>query len=234
MKNVFFLFSCLILQGCTYNSYTTKLEEPIKRDVVSEQYLSSIDLNDKKYLSATIGDELFIMNRYITGKNEIITVNAPTGKKFPQNSTWTGTYKYNDGKSGDLIVYTTPEYYKGTIGVVLDENENLITDKPLVQLEGTKKGRRWALNKTGKFFIITNDNIDNWALRYGGRNEGKYVFEIINKLESNTIDVLQTIYVTEKNFFNGFIIRNVLIKGISSNEYGVIQFEVTDTLREKA
>lgn len=219
----------LIAQGCV--SYTTKLDYPIERQVITEDYFSSIETMNTEYLSATIGDELFVMNRFISNE-EIIPFIPPTGNWFPVGSTWSGTYKYNDGTSGDLIVYTTPDYYKGNIGVILDKNEHLATNRPLVQVEGSKTGRRWGLNGEGAFFRIPQKNIDSWALRYGGKNNSQYVFQIVNKHESKTTDVLQTIYITEEKFRAGFVIRNVLIKGANSNEYGGIEYQLKDMLKK--
>tara|TARA_R110001583_G_scaffold180150_2_gene337156 strand:+ start:29 stop:736 length:708 start_codon:yes stop_codon:yes gene_type:complete len=222
-----------ILQGCKTTSYTTKLENPIARSVIKNDYFSSIDDVNNDYLSASIGDELFVMNRFIAESKEIVTSIPPTGNKFPYDSIWTGTYKYNDGKSGDLIVYTTPEYYNGTIGVLLDEEDKLATEFPIVQVEGTREGRHWRLKATGTFFSIPARNIDSWALRYGGHNDNKYIFEIVKKHESTTNDVLQTIYVNDDKYRKGFVIRNVLIQGVSTDEFGVIKYKITDVLAPK-
>ena len=88
--------------------------------------------------------------------------------------------------------------------MILDENENLATNEPLVQLLGVKSGRRWAVNHKGSFFKESVTDTDRWALRYGGKKEGNYVFEIINRHEPKTTDVLQTVHVTEKDFLKGF------------------------------
>ncbi len=231
MKKLILLVSIILLQGCVYNSYTTKLSEPVQRTTVNDYVLLTNTSSDNGVFSATIGDELFIINRKVTGKNNKVIVKAPTGRPFPQAQKWSGTYKYNDGKSGDLYVFTTPDYYNGTIGVILDSNEKLATSKPLVQLEGSKMGRRWPLRASTDFFDIY---IDNWALRYGGMSDGKFIFEIINKFESSTTEVLQKIVVAKSDFYTGFNIRNVLIKGIEANKYGVIKYTLTDTLQPQA
>lgn len=231
MKKLVLLLSIILIQGCVYNSYTTKLNEPVQRKNISS-YILLTDANpNDEILSATIGDELFVINRKTIGKSNTVIVKAPTGRDFPQDQVWSGTYKFNDGKYGDLYVFTTPAYYKGTIGVILDDNEQLTTNKPLVQLEGLKVGRRWPLRSATDFFAIYTDN---WALRYGGMNNGEFVFEIVNKLESSTTEVLQKVQVTDKNFYNGFNIRNVLIKGISADKFGVIKYKLIDTLGPQA
>ena len=226
---------CLVIfvQGCTTTSYTTKLENPIERLVIKSDYFSSIDQVNNDYLSASIGDELFVMNRFVAASKEVVISLPPTGKKFPYDSIWTGSYKYNDGKSGNLIVYTTPQYYNGTIGVLLDEDDQLATEFPIVQVEGTREGRRWRLKATDKFFTIPSKNIDSWALRYGGHNDNKYIFEIVKKHESTSSDVLQTIYVNEDKYRKGFVIRSVLIQGISTDHFGVIKYKITDIMVPK-
>ncbi|MFT5674321.1 MAG: hypothetical protein ACI808_000236 [Paraglaciecola sp.] len=232
MSRIFsILFISLIVQGCV--SHTTKLETPIERTIVKSDYFSSIDSKHQEHLSASTGDELFVMNRFVPSSEEVVTIIPPTGRKFPHSSIWSGAYKYNDGISGDLIVYTTPSYYDGTIGVILDANEKLATTHPLVQVEGLKTGRRWKLNRNGTFFTVPLKNIDSWALRYGGYNDNKYIFEIVNKHDSKNTDVLQTIYVNAAKFRKGFIIRNVLIQGVNTDDFGVIQYKISDVLAPK-
>jgi len=225
-----FLVFCFFLQGCSYVSYTTKLENPIERLTVEEKYQSSLKNKEGVALSASIGDELFVMNRNIVGAIEVVRSVAPTGHPFPQGAIWRGTHKFNDGESGDFTVYTTASYYNGSIGVILDQNERLRTTFPLVQVEGTKKGRRWIVNGSRSFFAISKENIDSWALRYGGKKENIHVFEIINKHQSDTSEILQTIHIDDQKFFNGFIIRKVFIKGLNYDKHGVIRFKIKDML----
>lgn len=227
------LFMLVSIQGCSYSIHTKKLTPPLERDMANIGYFSSIESDANKPLEASIGDELFIMNRYITGKDEIVVKTPQTKKKFPAKSTWTGTHTYNDGISGNLIVYTTPDYYHGEVGVILDSNEKLATSHPVVQLKGLNKGRRWKVihNYDNAFFKVPLDNIDSWALRYGGKNDGKHIFEIVKKYESSTREVLQTIYINEKDFLNGFVIRKVLITGLKSTRYGLIEYKISDTMK---
>ncbi len=219
-----------IIQGCASKSYTTKLDTPIERKLVKIDYFSSIDSKSNQRLSASTGEELFVMNRYLPSAKEVVTIIPPTGNKFPLSAVWKGTHQFNDGSSGNLIVYTTPDYYKGNIGVILDDNDDIATNQPLVQVEGFKVGRRWKLDTNGKFFIVPSKNIDSWALRYGGNNDNKYIFEIVNKHESKNTEVLQTINVSEDKYLKGIIIRNVKVLGLSTDEYGVIEYQVTDVL----
>lgn len=174
LRLVSILIISVIIQGCTHPSYTTSLDRPFERTAIHSDYFTSIDSDSGTKLSASVGDELFVMNRFITASNDVVTIIPPTTIPFPYSVIWSGTHKFNDGTSDDLIVYTTPTYYNGTIGVILDENEQLATDFPLVQVEGSKAGRRWKLGVDKNFFSTPQKNIDSWALRYGGNNNNRY------------------------------------------------------------
>ena len=61
-----------------------------------------------------------------------------------------GTHLFNDGTSGDLIVYTNPSYYKGQIGVILDEEGRVATEAPLYTCIGALHGFiAWRLARAG-------------------------------------------------------------------------------------
>ena len=115
----------LIVSGCVYPTYTTKLDSPISKSSVEPEVsegFKSIMSVDKSIQTASIGDDLFVVQRFIavTETYERIPYLAPTGKGFPVGAAWAATYSYNDGTSGDLLVYTSPAYYQGQIGVILD------------------------------------------------------------------------------------------------------------------
>jgi hypothetical protein len=224
------LFLLLVLQGCAYVSYTNKLETPVALNVPEKQYLSSLEITHQNEQLASIGDELFRVGVYIVGADEHINFKATTGDDFPNNNLWEGTYVYNDGESGDLIVYTNPKYYEGSIGVILDSDGQIATSLPLVQVATMKKGRRWPLNGTGKFFVYTDRLIEKWGLRYSGIKDSNYVFEIVNKYDSNVTEIIQSIQVTESSYLEGVIIRGVLIKGLEKDKHGVIKYKLHDKL----
>ncbi|PNH77783.1 hypothetical protein C1N27_19635 [Vibrio diazotrophicus] len=56
--------------------------------------------------------------------------------------------------------HTTSSYYKGTIGIILDEDYYPRTDKPLVQVSELKKGRRWETTGSGPFFVDNQKNVE--------------------------------------------------------------------------
>lgn len=231
-------FISFLTSGCVYSSYTTKLDEPISKPLfvshASEMFHSIMSI-DENVQTASIGDDLFVVNRYmaVTETFERISHLAPTRNPFPQNATWLATYSFNDGKSGDLLVYTSPAYYQGQIGVILDTEYIVSTDEPLVQVKGAKEGRRWKFYGMSKFFKVeerhSQSNVEKtWGLRFGGVNNGMYIFEIINRSDSTVTEVLQTIKVTKQDFLAGFVVRDIFVKGTQEYRSGLIQFKASD------
>ena len=228
----------LIVSGCVYPTYTTKLDSPISKSSVEPEVLEgfkSIMSVDKSIQTASIGDDLFVVQRFIavTETYERIPYLAPTGKGFPVGAAWAATYSYNDGTSGDLLVYTSPAYYQGQIGVILDAEYVISTDKPLVQVKGAKQGRRWELRGNGEFFKMENTyskrNVEKtWGLRFGGVVDGMYIFEIINRTDSTVNEILQTVKVTKQDFLSGFVVRDIFVKGTEEYRAGIIKFKVID------
>lgn len=227
----------MALSGCVYTSHTEKLDTPIARKNLSsiEQipYSSFEDVTSER--EASIGEIMFVYDKYVKviEKTEYIRFKAPTSRNFPTPAEWAATYKYDDGTEDNLFVYTTPKYYNASIGVILDENNRVATDQPLVQVEGAKTGRRWGLLGKGQFFgIHTNetkaDKSNSWALRFGGSIGSNYEFEIVNQNESTVVDVLQTITISERDFLSGFTVRGIFIKGKHKAKHGIITFTATD------
>ncbi|MEZ9241109.1 membrane lipoprotein lipid attachment site-containing protein [Vibrio splendidus] len=237
-KSVLAIVLTVALSGCVYTTHTEKLNTPIARTNLSsieEIPYSSFEgwVGEHK---ASIGEIMFVYEKYtqVIENKEYIRFRAPTKHNFPVSAKWVANYKYDDGTQDNLLVYTTPKYYNSSIGVILDENNAVATDKPLVQVEGAKTGRRWSLLGKGQFFgIHTNetkaDKNNSWALRFGGNIGSTYEFEIVNQNESTVVDVLQTIQVSERDFLSGFTIRGIFIQGKHKAKHGVITFVASDT-----
>tara|TARA_R110002094_G_scaffold9169_10_gene18805 strand:+ start:4335 stop:4898 length:564 start_codon:yes stop_codon:yes gene_type:complete len=179
---------------------------------------------------------MFVVRRFewIPGEETVDTVVArsPLDQQFPGPSTWRGTYDYHDEDSNEYVVYTTPSFYAGNIGVVLTNEGKLATDRPLVQIKRRWFSRDWELPSEDRSFFLhpgtSPNDPQSWGLRYGGTNEGRYVFEIINTTESTVTQVLQTISVSEAKFLDGVTIREVMLKGIAPDQQGTIKYETTD------
>jgi hypothetical protein len=224
-----FVAFLLAIQGCIYTSHTTKLDVPIIRVPPEVEYRSSLKDAPGDEISVSIGEDLFRIDRYGTGFKEYVGAIAPTGRKFPDDTAgWKGTHVYNDGASGDLIVFTTPRYYNSGIGIILDSEERTATNAPVVQLTGSKKGRRWKMAEGREFFAVTTELYANWGMRYGGLKDNNYIFELYNKNDANVIEIIQSIQVTEGEFIAGFTVRDVFVQGLRKDDQGVITFSRRD------
>lgn len=172
------------------------------------------------------------------GEDTVDTVLAPSpvGSLFPGPSIWRGLYDYHDNAGLVGVLYTTPAFYEGKIGIVLDEDGHLAGKRPLVQIKqrlGLLGGRDWKIpNWTGNFFAFPGaspGDPDQWGLRYGGSQDGRHTFEIVNTAESTVIQVLQTITVSDANLIDGVSIRQVLLTGRTTEQPGEIEYTIRDT-----
>jgi len=223
----------VLVMGCAShrgNSKITKLDKPILRENNGNKYTSVLNIMVNEKQSASIGDELFRITRRFNTPAESVRVKSSTYDSFPHKAIWKGTHLYHDDSLGDLIVYTTPAFYKGTLGVILDSKGHLATFAPIIQVKGNllKRGRRWKVNGTGQFFTPGSVPYESWGVRYGGLIDNVYIFEILNKNEANVIEIIQTIKITPKAFFDGFVIRKVFIEGLGKDINGIIKYKVYD------
>jgi hypothetical protein len=213
------------LAGC-YTCYTTALEKPIPRELNQPESFSNVSGGPQ---SATIGDVLFTLRRYVTGAYEEIAVPAPNGlRPFPSRAAWFHSHDYNGPDGEEIAVYTSPDYYHGTMGVMLDRYDKLITARPHVQLAGVKSGRRWQMAAGKEFFVVPTHLIEAWGLRYGGRKQSDYVFEIIDRSSPTVVQILQSIQLSPTEWGNGVTVKGILIKGLPDPGDGTIQFTLED------
>lgn len=211
--------------GCSYVSYTTRLASPVERTVQTPHAWSQIPDGG----TATIGDRLFWVGRYLSGAREIVAIGAPPQLlPFPPGCTWAKTHTYDNEDGHGLSVYTCPQYYKGSIGVILDDEDKLATRRPIVQVRGSKSGRRWALNASGKFFVVPDTLLEQWGVRYGGRQGEAFVFDITGTPNPTITQVTQSLQVTPAEFFSGFTVKGVFIKGIEDMGSGRIKYSLRD------
>lgn len=225
----FIFIGSMCIQACTYVSYTTPIDKPIESEKVGVTYKSVFDNNKYRERNATIGDEIFVTRRYKHGEKMEARFKAPdSNNPFPDGRTWVGTHIYDDMKGEKYVVYTSPLFYKGSVGVILDKDAHLVTSKPLVQVAGRKTGRRWKINGKGQFFTPSIELIEAWGVRYGGKVGASYVFEILNKKNANVTEIIQSVQVTETDFLKGFTIKGVFVKGLSIDRLGVIRYSLQD------
>lgn len=226
----------LFVTGCFYNTSIIKPLEPPKpkalKEVKTTEYIIDSIEQYSDSQQASLGENLFVsfqQKRKIVSK-EVILQSSPLEASFPLNGNWIAKHKFKEGVE-EYPIYTNASFYRGAIGVILDENYRLMTQAPLIQVAGNKAGRRWRLPEGQQFFgVIENESKEAlqspWALRYGGLADNYYTFEITNQTDSTVIEVLQTIRISKKDFLGGFTVRGVFIKGLEHDSNGVIKYIV--------
>lgn len=219
-----FAFSLLAVSGC-FTSYTKPIATPKERNTHIPYAWSQLPSGG----TASLGDRLFWVRRYVSGAKEIIAVQAPAKLKgFPSQAQWFHSHVYEGEDAPGAAVYTTKEYYNGAIGVIVDSEDKLVTRKPAVQVSGSKKGRRWSLPTGKPFFVIPDTLIEAWGVRYGGRKGTSYVFEIVDMHNPNASQITQSLEVTPNEFTSGFTVRGVVIKGLEDMGAGIIKYSLND------
>lgn len=222
------LISILNTACATYPVYTSKLDHDIPLPPLKIEKVAEFDKPSGLPYSASLGDEVFRLKRVIYGNEYVVSVSSPVGTSFPYKATWKATHAFYSPEEGQYLVYTTPNFYAGIIGVILDRDLKLVTNKPVVQLEQRRAGRRWG-TATNQTFFSREKAVDKvWGLRYGGKRGNDFQFEVIDQTDPKEIEVVQELMITPDNFYTGFIVRGVLVKGLSESEHGVIRFQYDD------
>lgn len=216
--------------ACTvvYPQRTRPLDTPLARSLHEPRRFSELP---KGELSATIGDELFVIRRFKSGAKEVVSVTAPAGlQPLPLGGTWRKTHNFTDDDGVDFSVWTSSAWYGGDLGAILDSDGRLATSKPFVQVGGAKRGRRWESSHRGQeFFSIPVEVIETWGLRFGGRRGKEFAFDIFERANPTVTTVAQSILVEESDFLTGFIVRGVRVRGVGVEGSGEIRFELYDT-----
>lgn len=224
------ILAAWLLTGCVYTVRTTPLQEPVER-VLKEPYTwSSLSENG----TASLGDLLFWLQRYQKGAREDVVISPPVG--FPPvlaSTHWaqTHTYASDDGKK--YAVYSSDEYQTGSFGIIVDENLMPATEEPFVQLKGAKQGRQWSLqpahqNRRAPIFFLPQSLIEAWGVRYGGRMGANYVIEIVDGSGVTVSQIRQSLHIPPEEFFKGFTVKGVFIRGVADVGGGKIQYALRD------
>jgi hypothetical protein len=222
------VFCLLIACGgvaCSYSSYTTKLPTSTERTLKEPYSWSQLPSGG----NASIGDRLFWVQRYISTAKERVTISSPSKlRPIPDGCVWSLTHSYDAEDGRGLFVYTCRDFYRGQVGVILDAEDKLSTKRPFVQVAGGKVGRRWASPTGVKFFEVPNTLIDSWGVRYGGRRGTEYVFEIVDGGNPSVSQIIQSLQISPAEFFSGFTVKGVFIKGLEDVGSGVIRYSLRD------
>jgi hypothetical protein len=98
-------------------------------------------------------------------------------------------------------------------------------NSPIRLKGGVRAGRTWNVSGT-PFFGRVSTIEEDWRLRYSGRNQTAYKFEIVNTREDKAIHATQSFEVSEESFLDGFVVRGVKIQGIAAGKHGTISYRV--------
>jgi hypothetical protein len=224
VRTVLALLTAVPLGACFYSSHTTPVDPPVERGTVESGTWSK--LPDAGMVS--LGDRLFWVRRYVRGARERVDALPPSGLlPFPVDASWSKTQIFHDGNDS-YSVFTSPKYYDGDIGAILDSQDRLATRSPFVQVRGVKKGRRWAGQQGQRFFVLPDTLIEAWGLRYGGRRGDDYIFEVVDSPNPNVTQITQSLQIPVKDAFSGFTVRGVRVKLLSDSGDGVIRYTLRD------
>lgn len=141
----------------------------------------------------------------------IATINL---QSFPGVDGWINTWTYTGADAPQAHVYTNSAFYNGDVGVIVDGRGQVATKHPLVQVDGLKKGRRWAVSG-GPSFIVQAESITSWALRYGGEREDGHRFVIVDFVDDKEKDVVQDFRIPIEDGRQGFSVRGVTVRVLS-------------------
>lgn len=228
---LFFLVVSILMCGCGSIDYIHKLDQPIELIRHGEVRTHYFDGEKDGVGSASIGDVVFVLQRFEFKDTAEVTAASPLGlQPFPRSASWSATHEFElPGAKG--YVYTSKDYHQGNIGVLLDNNYVPATPRPVVQLAGKRKGRSWPLKSKANFFV-TARVIEGWGIRYGGKQGSDYVFEIIDRLNANNSQVIQTLRILEDTFSKGVVVKGVHMKLLAPEEKGIIRCAL-NYLRDK-
>ncbi|WP_192483571.1 MULTISPECIES: hypothetical protein [Cysteiniphilum] len=226
----FILCSCAIFTDkYTYKNPNPKaLTENIK---CLKEGVSFSPPPTKDILVSNIGDSMFVSSRYIImQQRKINTQNLRNGFGSPNPSDWSDTYIYDDGDIKSLV-FTSPSFYAGIIGVIANTEGKFMTKEPFVAVKGSKKGWRWEKpsNSSDHFFSIIENTItvQQWRVRYSGLKNNNLHIQIIPLIgKTSEKDVIHDIYITKQQFMQGFSLKEIFIKGISINKDASITYTV--------
>ena len=207
------------------------LSQVVTRPTYEVEYKSQIDKEVGAELKCSIGDVLFHIERYTLGHEKPAVIPPRELNGFPNSHKWVGTHTYNAEDGIDHLVYTNKDYMEGDIGVMLDSDEIMATSSPYIQVGGSKHAPiRWGKHQPIAFFVRERETVEVWGLRYGGKRDGNYQFEVIDQVNPKEIEIVQEVMISQEEFARGFIVKGVLVTGVSESDLGLLTYTVKDVL----
>jgi len=221
MKNLLIIVA-FSLASCLFHQKALQLPEPQARPQTQAYFETVLKPDIGTEATVSIGDLVLSYTR-LRYSAEMVLANAPSSLLELPLTGWDKTHEYQSKE-----VYTNPAYYDGNIGAVLDSSERVVL---YVQTSGVRAGRRWRGSGTPFFGrVMTTD--EDWRLRYSGRNQTAYKFEIVNTREDKAILATQSFEVSEESFLDGFVVRGVLVKGTAAGTHGTIFYRIVSEPNE--
>ncbi len=220
------LLAATPLVGCS--SHCVRLDQPIPRSRLEPEDRADLVPAPGSINRASIGEIVLTVRRYTVGR-EVVSVEAPFPLlPFPADATlWAATLRFEGDDAAGQLVYTCDQYYKGTVGVMLDDAERLAAKRPVIQLDGAREGRRWGdYPGTPPFFVRETTVHEFWGLRYGGKQGESLTFEIVTSPDARVPEVQQTIHVSLADGKAGTVIRGVEFTLEAEGDNGIIAYKV--------
>ncbi len=215
MKNlliivVFFLISCV------FHEKAVQLPKSQAREPTQGYIQTFVEPVIGTENTASIGAVVLWFTKISYSAEVVLAVAAPGFDKLPPNG-WEKTHEFQS-----MAVYTHPEFKSGHWGVVLDSSEQVVL---YIQTGGVRRGIKHNVSKT-PFFGRVQTIVETWRLRYSGRIQSAYKFEIFTTSEDKAIQATQSFEVSEESFLAGFVVRGVLIKGTAPGTQGTISYQI--------
>jgi hypothetical protein len=158
-----------------------------------------------------LGSLLFRRTLRTPGPVTLAAQPVGTDKGFPGIDGWIDSWTYTGADAPGAAILTHPLFYRGAIGVIVNDEGELQTRAPVIQVEGNKKGRRWYVTG-GPAFLKVSYRVDSWALRYGGERDGGHRFMIVDYADDKEREVVQDFRVSFEDAKSGFSVKGVRVK----------------------
>jgi hypothetical protein len=222
-----FLAVVTVLSGCAFRRLNVDtLPEAIERPMFADEWKSEFDRDISAELEVSLGDTMFVLTRYRLTTEKLV-ISAPSGlRPLPTSGQWKITHQYRE-----KYIYTNPNYYRGDIGFMADEDGRLYPQRYFMQVSGGKTGRTWPIDAQvgGLAFSRNVEQKEVWGLRYGGRRGELTEFQIIDRANPTIVQVIQNLGISAEDIKSGFLVKGVLVKVTSEEKRGVVRYLVRDT-----
>ncbi len=219
--NSLVLIVCIVLASCVFKQKAVELANIQTRGQTQEYLETFVQPDIGEDATISIGD--LVLSYTETWYSPELVRAAPPGSlnELPQRG-WRKTHEYQLNEYRLNPVYTNPKYYHGDIGAVLDSKERVVL---FVQVQGLKSGRSWQGSEE-PFFGRVPKRAERWKLRYSGRIQSGYKFEIVSFRDDKAVQSIQSFEVSEESFLQGFVVRGVLIQGTAAGTHGTISYRI--------